>query len=71
MSIQHHKFHDGGYVLHKIEFQGRKFSAWYTSTGELIDAELVMASGETRRVHTRYIVIRAHLTKVGQRYLGV
>jgi hypothetical protein len=37
MQIAH--FTTGGYVVHKAQYCGRKYSAWFDASGKLIDAQ--------------------------------
>ena len=37
MQIAH--FTNGGYVVHKVQYCGRKYSAWFDADGKLTDAE--------------------------------
>ena len=68
MSIQHHTFHTGGYVLHKVMIDGTKYSAWYDKDGKLLDAEQFTRSNVARPVPTRMKNVRAELVKIGDRY---
>jgi len=67
MGIQVCRFHDGGYVLHKIAFNGRKYSAWFRADGAMHDAELVNNNGSTRAVKPTGEVWR-ELARVGRVY---
>jgi len=33
------KFTTGGYVVHKAQYCGRKYSAWFDASGKLTDAQ--------------------------------
>lgn len=49
--IQRQAFPDGGFVLHKIKdgsFSGHA-SAWYDKDGKLLDAEVRLSNGQTRK----------------------
>ncbi len=70
MNIQFSRFSTGGYVLHKVMIDGTKYSAWYSATGELLDAEQYTTSNVARPVPLRLVNIRAELTKIGGRYLN-
>jgi hypothetical protein len=69
--IQHSKFTDGCFVLHKVMLNGHKYSAWYGQDGVLFSAELVFPNGNTRNVDTsRQHEVAKQLTRIGQRYVG-
>lgn len=62
----------GGYVLHKVMVNGRKYSAWFDKSGKLLDAERFSKDNRTT-FHVpldRHRLVAAELTKVGARYLN-
>lgn len=68
--IQFSKFPDGGFVLHKVDVSGQKYSAWFTETGVLLDAERIGRNGVTYAVPHRNKNVRAMLKIVGNVYVG-
>lgn len=48
MQIAH--FSNGGYVVHKAQYCGRKYSAWFDASGKLTDAEGFTSAGKSIRV---------------------
>lgn len=76
MAIQVSRFHDGGFVLHKIPREGMEgsrerlqYSAWYDAAGKLLDAELFLANDTTRPVSGRSKNVREYLGRVGNRHV--
>ena len=65
--IQHSKFNNGGFVLHKIPVNGQTYSAWYDKDGKLLDAERT-TNHKVSHVSVKYTQVRAELQKVGNRY---
>jgi hypothetical protein len=65
-SIQHHNFHDGGFVLHKVRVGNNHYSAWFSKEGKLKDAE----PGHGAKVRHVGSNVRTELERVGQRYMG-
>lgn len=47
--IQKQTFSTGGFVLHRIPYNGGKLSAWFDADGQLIDAEYFLRSGKRYR----------------------
>lgn len=47
--IQKQTFSTGGFVLHRIPYNGGKLSAWFDADGKLIDAEYFLRSGKRYR----------------------
>jgi len=45
--IQHHKHHDGTFVLHKITLNGHKYSCWYGRDGKPFSAERISRDDRT------------------------
>lgn len=51
MYAQVHTFSTGGFCVHGAMKAGRKrYSAWYSEDGTLLDAELHTSNGQVRRV---------------------
>lgn len=48
MQIAH--FSNGGYVVHKAQYCGRKYSAWFDASGKLLDAQGFSGNGKSIRV---------------------
>lgn len=46
---QKQTFSNGGFVLHRIPYNGGKLSAWFDADGQLIDAEYFLQSGKRYR----------------------
>jgi hypothetical protein len=47
--IQKQTFSTGGFVLHRIPYNGGKLSAWFDAEGKLTDAEYFLQSGKRYR----------------------
>lgn len=47
---QKQTFSSGGFVLHRIPYNGGRLSAWFDDEGKLLDAEYFLKSG--KRYHT-------------------
>ena len=69
--IQHNKFQDGCFVLHRIEMNGQKYSAWFGRDGVAFSAELIFPDGNVRNVERRSSGVWAGLNKIGRRYVGL
>lgn len=67
--IQFSRFDNGGFVLHKIMVKKRKYSAWFSASGKILDAERF--SRDNQRVAAvpldRHRNVVAELVKVGGR----
>lgn len=63
--IQHKTYGNGGYVLHSVIVENRKFSAYFDANGLMVDCEEI-------KDHTSKTVrkqsILAELQKIGLRY---
>lgn len=66
--IQHNKFHNGGFVLHKVSVGGKTYSVWYDSDGKPHDAEMKLRDGNTRSVSKRSVNLWAEFQRIGNRY---
>ena len=67
--VQMHRFHNGGFVLHKIMLNGRKYSAWYTANGALLNAERVQGARGTCSVPLSHTGVRKELERIGGYYV--
>ena len=47
--IQKQTFSTGGFVLHRISYNGGKLSAWFDADGKLLDVEYFLQSGKRYR----------------------
>lgn len=58
-------FHDNGYVLHRIDVAGRRYSAWFYANGDLRDCE------QTSPVHRNHVggAVKSILSSIGKRYV--
>jgi hypothetical protein len=65
-------FHDGTFVLHKIELNGHKYSAWFGKDGVVFSAERFSRDNQkTFNVPlNRQKNVAEQLTKIGKRYTG-
>jgi hypothetical protein len=68
--IQHSKFPDGSFVLHKVMLGTQKYSAWFHKDGTLKDAERICPDGRTRSIPTAFRHVRYDLGIIGRRYAG-
>jgi len=60
-------FPDGGYVVHKIPFNKRLYSAWFDQAGKLTDcAHSAQAGGGS--IPDRCTTLRSELQRIGSRY---
>lgn len=66
--MQVSRFSNGGFVLHKINFNGQYYSAWYDNDGEMIDCERT-THGRCASIPPRCTVIRKYLNKLGKIWL--
>lgn len=68
--IQYHKFHDGGFVLHKVVVNGNKYSAWFGADGKIFSAER-FSKDNTKSYHVdtaRQHEVARQLEQVARRY---
>lgn len=65
-------FGDGTFVLHKIELNGQKYSAWYNKDGTVYSAERFSKDGQkTFNVPlSKQPNVVQQLNKIGRRYTG-
>jgi hypothetical protein len=65
-------FHDGTFVLHKIELNGHKYSAWFGKDGVAFSAERFSRDNQkTFNVPlNRQTNVADQLTRIGKRYTG-
>jgi hypothetical protein len=65
-------YSDGSFVLHKIEINGNKYSAWFDKAGNVTAAERFSKDNQkTFNVPlTKQKNIAAELTRIGQRFTG-
>lgn len=65
-------FTDGTFVLHKIEINGHKYSAWFGKDGVVFSAERI--SSDNQRTFNvplnKQKNVAEQLTKIGKRYVG-
>lgn len=67
--MQHSKFHDGTFVIHKIMLGKHKYSAWFGRDGIAFSAEMVLDNGNTRSVAQRSRGVWDQLNRIGRRYV--
>lgn len=60
--IQHQKFSNGGFVLHRC--LGKHLSAWYDNDGSLLNHELVDRIGRSRKASAKDIDALKSLGKI-------
>lgn len=68
MTIQHNTFQDGTFVLHKVEVNGHKYSAWFNKDGNVFSAERVLQNRSANVPLDKQKNVAAQLTKIGKRY---
>lgn len=67
--IQHSKFDDGTYVLHKIMLNGHKYSCWFGRDGKPFSAERFSRDGlKTYNVPARHREVWSQLERIGRSY---
>lgn len=65
-------FQDGSFVLHKIELNGHKYSAWFNKDGTVFSAERFSRDNQ-KTFHvplSKQTNVAHELTRIGQRYTG-
>ncbi len=68
--IQHHKFVDGCFVLHKVMVNGHKYSCWYGRDGKPFSAERFSRDNQTTyNVPARQHEVWKQLERIGARYV--
>jgi hypothetical protein len=65
-----HRFTTGGFVLHKVHIVGSpcRFSAWFNTIGDLIDAEGFNTLGHRHDVK-KHSAAWVELSRIGKRYV--
>lgn len=67
--MQVSRFSNGGFVLHKINFNGHYYSAWYDNSGGMIDCERTTYGKYCSSIPPRCTTIRKYLNKLGKIWL--
>lgn len=70
--IQHHRFSNGGFVLHKIRHGRRTYSAWFTALGTLIASEATNRHPDCHynNLAGGHTTVNDALTAIGSYYVG-
>jgi len=64
--MQHAKFHDGSFVLHKVVVNGHKYSVWFDNFGKPKAAERVKPNGNTVNVSEKCVNLYAEFERIGK-----
>jgi hypothetical protein len=67
--MQHHEFHDGTFVIHKVMHNGHKYSVWFSKDGIAHTAERFSKDNQrTYNVPLSQVNVFATFDKIGQHY---
>ena len=65
--MQFHRFHNGGFVIHKIPAPCKgTISAWFNADGTIVDAEQIVRLGGATRFVKRHGPLWQHAGAVGR-----
>jgi hypothetical protein len=69
-AVQIVRFGTGGFCTHKLQLNGQQYSAWFSPSGKLLDAEKTgYADGHTVSVSRRHSGIRHALEQIAHKYV--